>query len=157
MVVYYFSPMINLKRTDSSNTDFINLVSELDQFLADLDGKDHAFYAPFNTIQSLKHVVVAYDDEVAIGCGAFKHFSQDAAEIKRMYVLSVHRGKGIASLILKELESWAKELNHHSCVLETGKNNPTAVNLYLRSGYGTTPNYGQYIGVENSVCMKKDL
>lgn len=157
MIVYYFSHMITLIRTDSSNSDFINLVKELDQFLADLDGKDHAFYATFNTIQSLKHVVVAYEEEVAIGCGAFKHASQDAAEIKRMYVLPVHRGKGIAPFILNELESWAKELNHKTCILETGKNNPTAVNLYLRAGYQTTPNYGQYIGIENSVCMKKAL
>jgi GNAT superfamily N-acetyltransferase len=149
--------MISLLRTDSSHPDFIGLVKQLDQFLADLDGEDHAFYSTFNTIQSLKHVVLAYEDGQAKGCGAFKHFSQEAAEIKRMYVLPDHRGKGIAPLILNELETWAKELNHTSCVLETGKNNPTAVHLYLRSGYETIPNYGQYIGVANSVCMKKVL
>lgn len=149
--------MITLLRTDSSHPDFIELVKQLDRFLADLDGENHAFYATFNTIQALKHVVVAYDDGVPMGCGAFKHVSRESAEIKRMYVAPAFRGKGVAPLVLKELESWAKELNHTSCVLETGKNNPTAVNLYLRSGYITTPNYGQYIGVENSVCMKKAL
>jgi putative acetyltransferase len=149
--------MISLLRTDSTHPDFIGLVKQLDQFLADLDGEDHAFYSAFNTIQSLKHVVVAYEDGQAIGCGAFKHLTQESAEIKRMYVLPDHRGKGIAPLILNELESWAKELKHTSTTLETGKNNPIAVNLYHRLGYETIPNYGQYIGVANSVCMKKFL
>lgn len=149
--------MITLKRTDSSHRDFIELVKYLDQFLADLDGKEHAFYATFNTIQALKHVVVAYEDGISVGCGAFKHLTHESAEIKRMYVSPDHRAKGIAPLILKELETWAKELNHTFCVLETGKNNPTAVNLYIRLGYEITPNYGQYIGVANSVCMKKLL
>jgi len=149
--------MISLLRTDSSHPDFIGLVKQLDHFLAVLDGEEHAFYATFNTIQSLKHVVVAFDGGIAVGCGAFKHLSQESAEIKRMFVLPDHRGKGIAPLVLKELESWAKELNHTSTTLETGKNNPTAVNLYQRLGYETIPNYGQYIGVANSICMKKNL
>ncbi len=149
--------MISLLRTDSSHPDFIGLVKQLDQFLADLDGEDHAFYATFNTIPSLKHVVVAFDDGIAVGCVAFKHLSQESAEIKRMFVLPDHRGKGIAPIVLNELESWAKELNHSSTTLETGRNNPTAVNLYRRLGYETIPNYGQYIDVANSICMKKFL
>jgi putative acetyltransferase len=53
------------------------------------------------------------------------------------------------------LENWARELHFTACVLETGKKQPEAIALYQKMGYVITPNYGQYIGVENSVCMRK--
>jgi GNAT superfamily N-acetyltransferase len=74
-----------------------------------------------------------------------------------MYTLPDHRGKRIAAEILTELEHWARELNYTACILETGKKQPEAIRLYERSGYTLIPNYGQYAGVENSVCMKKVL
>ena len=64
--------MINLIRTDSKNNDFINLVALLDTDLKIRDGADHDFYNQFNKIDMLKHVVVAFENNVAIGCGAFK-------------------------------------------------------------------------------------
>ena len=41
--------------------------------------------------------------------------------------------------------------------LETGRKQPEAIALYQKSGYRLTENYGQYVGVENSVCMRIDL
>lgn len=78
-------------------------------------------------------------------------------EVKRMFVHPSHRGKGTAQAVLAELERWAKDLHYPSCVLETGKRQPEAIGLYQKSGYALIPNYGQYIGVENSVCMQKQL
>ena len=43
------------------------------------------------------------------------------------------------------------------CILETGKRQAEAIRLYKKSGYDIIPNYGQYAGIENSVCFKKDL
>ena len=60
-------------------------------------------------------------------------------------------------IVLKELEDWAKEMGFKKCVLETGKRNPEALALYKKKGYQTTPNYGQYKGIENSVCFEKNL
>jgi len=42
-------------------------------------------------------------------------------------------------------------------MLETGKRQPEAIELYKKSGYKLTPNYGQYAGVENSLCFEKKL
>jgi NAD(P)-dependent dehydrogenase (short-subunit alcohol dehydrogenase family) len=84
-------------------------------------------------------------------------FATDAVEVKRMFVQPAHRGQGVAQAVLAELEKWAAELHYAACVLETGKKQPEAIALYKRSGYTLTPNYGQYIGVENSVCMRKEL
>lgn len=144
-------------RTDASHPDFRDLVKWLDQELADRDGEDHAFYHQFNTIEALKHVVVLYKDNVPVGCGAIKKFNDTSAEVKRMFVKPDFRGQGLASVVLKELELWASELGFGSCVLETGKKQPEAIALYKKNGYAITPNYGQYIGIENSVCFKKVL
>ena len=147
--------MINLIRTNSDNSDFRELVALLDQDLQIRDGDEHSFYAQFNKVDKIRHVVVAYEDGEAAGCGAIKEYAEGVTEIKRMFVRAERRGRGIAGKILAELETWAKELNFSECVLETGLKQPEAIALYQKSGYKTIPNYGQYAGVENSVCMKK--
>lgn len=149
--------MIKLKRTDSRDTDFVFLVSLLDEDLSIRDGKDHDYYKQFNKIENIKNVVVAYLKEEPIGCGAIKHFGDDAAEIKRMFVKEKNRGLGVGSQILNELEIWAQELGFKSTVLETGKKQPEAIRLYQKNNYLQIPNYGQYIGMNNSVCMKKEF
>ncbi len=149
--------MLQLFRTNSSNTDFQSLVTLLDQGLHLRDGAEHAFYAQFNKIDHLQHVIVAYVNEEAVGCGAFKPFSTSAVEVKRMFVRPAFRGQGIAQQVLAELEAWARELNAAEAVLETGQKQPEALRLYQRCGYTIIPNYGQYAGVTNSVCLQKTL
>lgn len=148
---------LNLKRTNAKNPDFVYLVKYLDAELAIADGDDHAFYSQYNKIDTIRHVVLAYDHQKVAGCGALKEFSPGVAEIKRMYVNPETRGKGIASIILKELENWARELAFTKCILETGKRQPDAIQLYKKNGYALIPNYGQYKGVENSFCFEKIL
>ncbi|MGN6249388.1 MAG: GNAT family N-acetyltransferase [Ginsengibacter sp.] len=149
--------MTEFKRTDSSNEDFRFLVSLLDEELAKRDGDEHEFYHQFNKIENLNQVIIAYADEKPVGCGAFKNYKPQVVEIKRMFVLPGHRGKGIAGQILQQLEFWAAELKYSTCILETGKKQPEAIALYRKSGYKIIPNYGQYENVENSVCMEKKI
>ena len=149
--------MLRLARTTSENLDFRALVQLLDQDLAERDGAEHGFYAQYNTIAQLDHVVVAYLGSEPVGCGAFKPFDANAVEVKRMFVQPAHRQRGVARAVLAELETWAAELGYANCVLETGKRQPEAIALYQRSGYAFTPNYGQYIGIDNSVCLRKTL
>jgi hypothetical protein len=59
--------------------------------------------------------------------------------------------------VLRELETWAGELHYTSCLLETGLKQPEAIRLYEKNGYALIPNYGQYAGVDNSVCFEKVL
>ncbi|RBQ04880.1 GNAT family N-acetyltransferase [Pedobacter miscanthi] len=148
---------ITLIRTDSDNADFRKLVALLDQDLAVRDGDDHTFYAQFNKVDAIKEVIVAYQNNVPVACGAIKPFSGHEAEVKRMFVHPDYRKQGIAAKIVTELENWANELGFTAIVLETGKKQPEAIALYQKIGYRITPNYGQYIGVDNSVCMVKAL
>ena len=101
--------MINLIRTDSHNPDFIALVKLLDADLVVKDGDEHPFYAQYNKLDSIRYVMVAYENKVAVGCGAIKEFSPDVMEVKRMFTAPEHRGKGIATMILSALEKWAAE------------------------------------------------
>ncbi|MEN2402590.1 GNAT family N-acetyltransferase [Flavobacterium sp. MC2016-06] len=149
--------MNNLKRTNSDDIDFINLVVLLDQDLAIRDGEDHNFYNQFNKIDKIKHVVVYYENNTAVGCGAFREKVSDTVEIKRMFVHPEYRKRGIAASVLKELEIWAAELNYSYTVLETGKKQPEAIALYQKQDYIIIPNYPPYEAVDNSVCMKKTL
>ena len=149
--------MITIQRTTSDNADFGNLVIQLDAYLRVLDGDDHAFYAQFNKTSLLKNAVICYENNIAVGIGAYKEFEPKVAEIKRMYTIPECRGKGIAKAILTELETWAKEENYTTSILETGFLQVDAIGLYQKLGYEITENFGQYVGVENSVCMKKNL
>ena len=149
--------MLHLLRTDSDNEDFRLLVNQLDAWLAYVDGADNAFYSAYNKIDKIRNAVVAYLGNKPVGCGAVRPFTSEAMEVKRMFTLPEYRKKGIAKAILAELEEWSKELGYEKCILETGKRQPEAIDLYLSQGYRSTPNYGQYIGVENSVCFEKVL
>ena len=149
--------MYNYIRTNAENAGFLQLVRELDADLRIRDGEDHLFYAQFNKIDTIKYTVIAYANEIPVGCGAIKRYAPDCMEVKRMYVLPDKRGQGIASAILHELEQWAMELGCRKCQLETGKNQPEAIALYTKNGYCIIPNFGQYKQVENSVCFEKAL
>ncbi len=147
--------MYKLKRTNSNNLDFQKLVVELDIDLAIRDGEEHAFFAQYNKISAINYVVVLYDNEKAVGCGAIKEYEENVMEIKRMFVPLEMRGKGIASIILKELENWKKELGFKKCILETGIKQPEAISLYKKNDFVIIKNYGQYAEIENSVCFEK--
>lgn len=149
--------MITFLRTDSKNNDFISLVKELDAFLAVTDGDDHSFYDQYNKLDNIKYVIVAYIDDIPVACGAIKQFDTTTMEVKRMFTSEKSRGKGLASKVLKELEKWALELSFERCILETGIRQVEAVQLYKKNSYTLIENYGQYAGIEESLCFEKKL
>lgn len=149
--------MIRIQRTDTDNPEFQRLVSELDKYLSGVNGYSDSFYAQFNKIEFLKHVVIAQIDNQIVGCGAIKAFDTECMEVKRMYVLPEMRRKGVADSVLRELELWTKELGYRKCMLETSIKMPDALSFYKKSSYSIIPNYGQYKGMESSICFEKNL
>ena len=148
---------MKILRTTSENLDFQKLVKQLDAYLAIMDGDEHSFYDQYNKIDLLKNCIVIFEDETAVACGSIKAFDEQSMEIKRMFTLREMRGKGIASKILNQLENWTKELGFSKTILETGIKQTEAIALYEKCGYKIIPNYGQYSGIENSVCYEKSL
>lgn len=149
--------MLHFLKTHSDNPDFLKLVRELDKDLAIKDGEDHAFYAQFNKVDKIRYVMVVYDQDQAVACGAIKEYDAETMEIKRMFTDPDHRGRGIASQLLKNLEAWASELGFKKCILETGEKQIDAIALYHKNNYRVIPNYGQYAGVDKSICFEKML
>ncbi len=143
-------------QTSSNNPDFKYLTALFDEYLIDIDGDEKDFFAQYNQIY-LENVIVCYENKTPVGCGAFKVIDSKTVEIKRMFVHPDFRGKGVANQILNELEIWARELEYSEAILETSIKLENAIALYNKSAYSKIENYGQYIGVESSVCMKKVL
>jgi GNAT superfamily N-acetyltransferase len=149
--------MYTIQRTTSTHPDFIKLIRALDQYLAALVGNEFEFYSIYNSVENIQHVLVAYENGEAVGCGAIKAFAPNTMEVKRMYVKPSYRRTGVATQILQTLENWAKELGNEKCVLETGREFLDANTFYKKNGYQVIPNYGQYIGVKTSICFEKVL
>lgn len=149
--------MYTIKRTNSDNLDFQKLVFELDQDLAIKNGATNDFFAQYNKIDLIQHVVVAYEAGDAVACGAIKEYENEIMEVKRMFVSPDKRGKGIAGKVLTELEIWAKELGYRKCILETGDKMIAAIALYKKHNFKIIPNYGQYANIERSICFEKEI
>jgi len=156
MKIYAYTEDLELVRTTSQNADFANLIVKLDENLASRNGDMQEYFNQFNKVDAIKHVIIAYINGIAVGCGAIKQFDNDSVEVKRMFVSDEYRGRRIASKVLNELENWAKELGYASAVLETSNVQTEAVALYTKT-YTVTENYGQYAGIETSICFKKEL
>jgi putative acetyltransferase len=150
--------MINIRRSSSENPDFLSLIELLDKDLWNRYPETQQNYIAFNVVKLDANVIVAYNDDNAVGCGCFRVTENESVvEIKRMYVKEEKRGKGIAKSILMELEAWALEEGKIGAVLETGINNPEAIALYKKLGYEQIANYEPYVNNKDSICMGKDL
>lgn len=146
-----------LLRTTSDHPHFRQMVKALDEDLILRNGETQNLYHQYNKIENITHAVVVYADDLPVGCGCFKHFDNETVEMKRMFVMPGLRGKKLAARILHELESWAMEEGYTKSVLETGIRQVEAISLYTRSGYVLTENYGQYLGMTDSICYRKEL
>ena len=149
--------METIIRTDASHPDFLLLVKELNAFLSEIDGEEFDFYFQFNQLNAIKHTAIFYLENFPVACGAIKQFDPGTMEVKRMFTRPEFRSRGIGMKVLNELEAWAGEMGYNRCILETGARQPFAIALYQKAGYRQIPNYGQYAGVENSVCFEKWL
>lgn len=149
--------LVEIKRTNSENEDFCRLVLKLEKHLTCADEEAHSKCKQYNKLETMKHAVVAYLNEEAVGCGAIRPFDRNTVEIKRMFVSENVRERGVGAKILAALEAWAKELGFERSILETADLLPEAVRLYKRNNYIQIPNYGQYESMERSICFSKRL
>jgi putative acetyltransferase len=101
--------------------------------------------------------LVAWLDDVAVGCGAVRLLAPAEAELKRMYVAPEARGRGIGGALVRALEGEARALSVKRLLLETGERQIEALAVYTREGFIRIPKYGEYVDSEFSVCMGKDL
>ena len=102
--------------------------------------------------------LVAYLDDVAVGCGAVRRLDEATAELKRMYVDPSVRGRGIGRALVEALEREARLLGVTRVVLETGTRLALAIKLYTGMGYARIPLFGEYLSSpDTSLCFGKSL
>ncbi len=145
--------------TDGNDLKFMELCEQLDQNLNEIVGgeKQREEYKQYNLLTDIHDVILAYDEDDLVGCGAYKHYEEGVVELKRVFVKKEHRGKGIAEGLVKELMERAASQDYHDMILETGRPLIAAQKLYKRLGFQIIANYGQYQCMGESVCMKKTL
>lgn len=148
---------IKIIKTTSENKDFIVLVAALDKSLWESYPELKVDYWGNNIIELNPNVVIVYLNNVAVACACFKKYNKETIEIKRMFVSVEERGKGLAHKMLQELESWANDLGFSFSVLETLYKQKAAIAMYQKEGYVIIDNYAPYIGLQNSICMKKQI
>lgn len=148
---------MRLQRTTNTDDDFRRMTMALDAELRFRYGAAQDAYDGHNAIEPVRTALVGYVGGEPVACGCFRAVGEGCVEMKRMFVAPAHRGRGLGGAVLRALEEWAAELGYARAVLETGKGQPEAIGLYCKMGYARTENYGPYAGLENSVCMARDL
>lgn len=150
---------MQIKVTNGQDKDFIQLCHALDRFLNDLVGgeENRAQYIPYNTLNDIHDVLVAYENNIPIGCASFKRYDDKSAEVKRVFVKEEYRGKQIGRQLMESLEQLARAEGYSCLILESGEPLVEAMHLYRSLGYQVIPNYGQYVNMAESVCMRKQI
>lgn len=148
---------LEIVKTDSKNSNFLKLIKLLDDDLNERYGELQKEFDKHNKLDYINDVIVIYKDAVPAACGGFKEYNVETIEIKRIFVAKESRRQGLSKLIIKELEELARKKGYKYAVLETGKKQFEAINLYRNAGYNGIQNYGPYAGNDNSICMKKAL
>jgi GNAT superfamily N-acetyltransferase len=100
--------------------------------------------------------VGAFDNDELVGHAAVRPF-EGALEVKRVYVSSDHRGRGLSKQLMLELETIASERGVHDLVLQTGNRQAEAIALYEKIGYELIPNFGLYAPIPFFLCYGKSL
>ena len=147
---------IHIRSVENDNDDLITLVYAL-------TGEMHKRYGIIQkeskrdrVLPDITYAVVAYRDGEPVASGALMERS-DTVEIKHIYVSGAYRRMGIAVQVVAALEQWARDKGCVSAILETGDKQPEAIGLYRKMGYTVIPNFEPYVGMDDSICMKKIL
>ena len=126
---------IRFMQSDGCNPDFAELCHELDIFLNELVGgeENRAEYIPYNQLEDIHDVILAYDDNIPIGCAAFKNYDNECAEVKRVFLKPEYRDRGISKKLMAQLENAAKAKGYRYLILESGEPLVAAMHCIKRS------------------------
>jgi ribosomal protein S18 acetylase RimI-like enzyme len=69
-----------------------------------------------------------------IGCGALKELSPDEALMTRFFVVSSHRGSGLAARLFDALFERARALGYTTVVLDVNRESARAIRFYEKQG-----------------------
>ena len=112
---------IRYEWTDGADKDFQRFYLATEEFYSSIVGgeKNRKGFIPYNISQNIGIVVIAYIDDIAVGCAGLKSYSDTDAEIKRVWVEPVYRRRHIAVDMMQMIENKAKEQHFTRTILQT--------------------------------------
>jgi GNAT superfamily N-acetyltransferase len=102
-------------------------------------------------------LLVIQENGATIAGGAFRFHDARTAEFKRIWTHSGHRRRGLARLVLAELEALASRRGYARIFLTTGPRQPEAKYLYLSTGYQPQFDLEEDPEVVRSLAFTKNL
>jgi GNAT superfamily N-acetyltransferase len=102
-----------------------------------VDAEHHELVPPAGVL------LVGYDDDRPVACGAVRVIGPGIAEIKRMFVAPDARGRGLGRALLVALEQAAVELGCDLARLDSTEPLTEAVALYRSAGYVAIGDYNR--------------
>lgn len=157
------SSVLRVERLPITHPDAVRLVEEVQQeYVLRYGGRDDSPIDASEFDEGRGAFFVGYLGDEPVATGAWRWHApppgfdrEPCTEIKRMYVASGHRQRGLARRMLALLEQSAREAGAAAMILETGMRQPEAIALYESSGYVPVTGYGHYAGSPLSRCFAK--
>ena len=150
---------VRYKWTDGSDEDFQRFYLATEEYYSSIVGgeQNRTGFIPYNISESVRTVVIAYIDDIPVGCAGLKPYNENDVEIKRVWVEPQYRRHYIAADMMKMIEETARRMLFKRTVLQTREAMTEAVSLYEKLGYYRISNYPPYDRLEGAVCYAKDL
>jgi GNAT superfamily N-acetyltransferase len=127
------------------DADVTRMVAEVQaEYVAMYGGEDADAVHPASFAPPTGLFLVGILAGAPVAMGGWRRLGGAEAEIKRMYVTPGARRRGLARLILAELERTAADAGVTRLLLSTGPEQPEAVALYEQRGYTAVPGFGHY-------------
>src|SRR5688572_2047763 len=123
--------------------DFQNFAQERAHLAAEYEPPDGRF-------------LLAVEGGVFLGCGAIRRFSDDACEMKRLYVRPSGRGRGVGRMISEALIQTARARGYRTMLLDTVPSMEHAMALYAGLGFQPVAPY-RFNPVAGATFLKLEL
>ena len=145
--------------TDGSNEIFQHFYLVTENYYSSVVGGEEKrrSFIPYNLSSGIEEVLLVFLGDTPVACSGLKRYSEYDVEIKRVWVEPEHRGKHIATQMIRMLEQKAVQLGYRRMILQTREIMTDAVGLYLNIGYNKTDNYPPYDKLDGAVCFAKEL
>ncbi len=116
-------------------SNYLNIDLEFQNFNEELESLPGDYSLPEGCL-----LLAFYKNKLA-GCVALRKFDEGMCEMKRLYVRSGYRGKGIGKALAKQILNIARKLGYTHMRLDTLPFMKEAITLYLSLGFKEIVSY----------------
>lgn len=138
---------------DITDLNVLRLFSQHDDFMIDFLGDDSWCYTRYSENENIEKVWLACcdNDDMPIGCIAYRTKSEGVGEVKRLFIRSEYRGQGLSKELLNTVQCYAKKHGRNTLFLDTRVTLEPAVSIYRSFGFAIVFQQGLYIQMEKKI------